>query len=277
MTSSNVVSGVLLDVDGVLVVSWEALPGARESLEWLRREQVPFLLATNTTTASRSTLADKLRKAGLQVEPAEIVTAPVITASYLRAHHPGARCFLLAKGDVAADLEGIEFSDSDADVVVIAGAEEAFSYENLNRAFRMLRDGAALVAMHRNISWMTAEGAKLDAGPYVTALEEATGVHATVVGKPSTQFFMQAVDLLGVPAESVAMVGDDIASDVLAAQAAGLTGVLVRTGKFTEESLARSETQPHHVIDSISGITSLLGGRSAGHREGSADAPSPDR
>ena len=272
MAQSNALSGVLLDVDGVLVISWEALSGARESLEWLRRQGIPFLLATNTTTASRSTLAQKPRDAGLQVEPTEIVTAPVITASYLRSHHPGARCFLLAKGDVAADLEGIEFSDAAADVVVIAGAEEAFTYENLNRAFRMLSDGAALVAMHRNVSWMTAEGPKLDAGPFVSALEEATGVEATVVGKPSADFFTEAVELLGVPAERVAMVGDDIANDVIAAQAAGLTGVLVRTGKFTEESLERSATRPHHVVDSVSGITSLLGGRSAA----GAKAPVPE-
>ena len=113
--------GLLLDVDGVLVVSWEALPGAIDTLAWLRREEIPFLLATNTTIASRATLASMLGDAGLAVEPNEIVTAPVITAAYLASHHPGARCFLLAKGDAIDDMEGVEVTDSDADVVVVAG------------------------------------------------------------------------------------------------------------------------------------------------------------
>ena len=256
--ASGEVRGLLLDVDGVLVVSWEALSGAPETLAALRRDEVPFLLATNTTTMSRASLAAKLSEAGLQVDPGEVVTAPVITASYLRSHHPGARCYLLAKGDVAEDLAGIELTDSQADVVVLAGAEEVFTYENLDRAFRMLLEGAALVAMHRNLSWMTSEGPKLDAGAYVRALEEAAGVEATVVGKPSADFFRQAVELLGLPAERVAMVGDDVLSDVLAAQRAGLTGVLVRTGKFSEGALADAPACPDHVVGSIADVPRAL-------------------
>jgi HAD superfamily hydrolase (TIGR01458 family) len=250
--------GLLLDVDGVLVVSWEALPGAIDTLAWLRREEIPFLLATNTTIASRATLASMLGDAGLAVEPNEIVTAPVITAAYLASHHPGARCFLLAKGDAIDDMEGVEVTDSDADVVVVAGAEEGFSYENMNRAFRLLLEGASLVTMHRNVSWMTSEGLKLDAGPYVTALEEAAKVKATVVGKPSRDFFRQAAELLGIPPAEAAMVGDDVQSDVLAAQHAGLTGVLVRTGKFSEESLSSARERPDHVIDSVARLRDLL-------------------
>lgn len=253
------VRGLLLDVDGVLVVSWEALPGAREALESLRSADVPFLLATNTTTASRATLAAKLQRAGFAVEPSEIVTAPVVTASYLAQKHPGARCYLLAKGDVAEDLTGVELTDSQADVVVVAGAEEAFTYDNLDRAFRMLLEGAALVAMHRNLWWMTSEGPKLDAGAYIRALEEAAGVEATVVGKPAADFFRAGVELLGLPHESVAMVGDDVTNDVLAAQEAGLTGVLVRTGKFTEKALDDAPGRPDHVVASVAEVPRLLG------------------
>jgi HAD superfamily hydrolase (TIGR01458 family) len=253
MTASGV-EAVLLDIDGVLVVSWEALPGAPESLTWLRDNDVPYLLATNTTTLSRASLADKLREAGFDVDAAQLITAPAITAAYLASHHRAARCFLLAKGDVADDLEGVSIVDDDADVVIVAGAEEAFSYDNMNRAYRMLSEGAALVAMHRNVSWMTSEGPKLDAGPYIRALEEAAGVEASVMGKPSPDFFREAVRILGAPAERVAMIGDDVANDVLAAQDVGLTGVLVRTGKFTPESLERAPARPDHVLDSIADL-----------------------
>jgi HAD superfamily hydrolase (TIGR01458 family) len=146
-------------------------------------------------------------------------------------------------------------------VVVIGGAEENFTYERLNKAFRMLMDGAALVTMHRNMYWKTDEGLTLDAGAFVTGLEEAAGVEATVTGKPSQAIFESACRELGLEPERVAMVGDDVENDVLAAQAVGLTGVLVRTGKFTEEALRRARGRPDAVIDSIAALPGWLDDR----------------
>lgn len=261
------IRGVLLDIDGTLVVSWRPIEGAPETLARLREAGIPFRLLTNTTTKSRGSLAAALREAGFAVEPEEVVTAVMATAAYLRSHHPGARCFLLAKGDAAADLEGVELVEEEADVVVIGGTdvlrpgerEEIFTYENLNRAFRMLAEGAALVAMHRNLSWVTEEGLTLDTGVFLRGLEEAAGVRAEVVGKPSADFFLSAVDLLGVPPERAAMVGDDLRNDVLAAQAVGLTGMLVRTGKFREEELEGLAERPDHVLGSVAELPDLLG------------------
>lgn len=252
------IDGLLLDIDGVLVVSWKPLPGALRAMAWLRGAPISFRLVTNTSTHSRASLAVTLGEAGFDVRPEELVTAPVATAGYLRTRHPGARCLLLAKGDVAEDFAGIELVREEADVVVVGGAEEKFTYDNLNLAFRMLMGGAALVAMHRNLSWMTEGGWQLDAGAFIRGLEEAAGVKARVVGKPSAEFFHQAVAHLGIPPERVAMVGDDIEADVLAAQAAGLTGVLVRTGKFRPEDLERAPGRPDHVIDSVADLPALL-------------------
>ncbi len=252
------IDGVLLDVDGVLVVSWEPIPGAVEALRWLREQGVPFRLVTNTTTVPRSRMAETLRAAGFDVAPEDLLTAPVATAAYLRANHPGARCFLLGIEDIAEDLAGIDLVSDHADVVVVAGADEAFHFDNLNRAFRMLLDGAALVAMQRNLSWMEAAGPSLDAGAYLLGLEAAAGVAAVVAGKPSPDFFRSGLDLLGLPAQRVAMVGDDVEYDVLAAQAVGITGILVRTGKFRPEHLERASGSPDHVVDSLADLPDLI-------------------
>ena len=254
------IDGVLLDVDGVLVVSWEPIPGAVEALRWLRDQGVPFRLVTNTTTVPRSRMAETLRAAGFDVAPEDLLTAPVATASYLRAHYPGARVYLLGETGVAQDLDGVTLIENEpADVVVVGGADEAFTFHNLNTAFRMLLNGAALVAMHRNFSWLTDEGLCLDAGAYVAGLEAATGLAAAVTGKPSADFFGSGLEALGLPAGRVAMVGDDLANDVMAAQALGMTGVLTRTGKFRQEDLDRSAARPDHVVDSIADVPDLLG------------------
>jgi HAD superfamily hydrolase (TIGR01458 family) len=253
------IEGLLLDMDGVLALSFAPMPGAVETLAWIRERGIPFRIVTNTTTHARADLASTLRAGGFDLEAEEIVTAVVGTGAYLRSHHPGARVMLLTDGDPRQDLEGVALvgPGEDADVVVLGGASDEFTYANLNHAFRLVMGGASLVGMHRNLYWRTADGLELDGGAFLIGLEEAAGVRATVCGKPSPAFFESALALLGAPAERVGMVGDDIVNDVLAAQACGLTGVLVRTGKFTESDLEKG--RPDHVLGSFADLPELLG------------------
>ena len=251
------VDGLLLDIDGVLAVSWVPLPGAIEAMAWLR-ERIPFRLITNTTTHTRRDLAATLRGAGFDVDPEEIVTAVTATASHLREHHAGGRAFVLTDGSPGEDLAGVSLVDDpgDADVIVIGGACDDFTYDAVNRIFRRLMGGAALVGMHRNLYWKTARGWELDGGAYIAGLEEAANTTATICGKPARAYFEAALFPLGVPAERAAMVGDDITNDVEGARAAGLTGVLVRTGKFRDEDLENGS--PDVVLGSLADVPAWL-------------------
>jgi HAD superfamily hydrolase (TIGR01458 family) len=254
------VSGLLIDIDGVLTLSWSPIVGVADALATLRRSGLPLRFATNTTTRTRAEVARRLTDLGMSAEPDEILTAPAVTAAYLRSNHPGARCYLLNEGDITADLSGVDLvDDAPADVVVVGGAGPVFTYERVNRAFRLLLDGADFVAMHRNLLWRTIVGFELDSGAYVEALRLATGVEPVVLGKPAAGFFRSGVAELGVDADRVAMVGDDIDSDVLAAQALGLRGVLVRTGKFRRETLDSAPMRPDAVVDSFADVPALLG------------------
>ncbi len=118
-------------------------------------------------------------------------------------------------------------------------------------------DGASLVAMHRNLYWKTARGFELDAGAYVLGLEAASGALATVCGKPAAAYFQAALDLLGIEAARGVMVGDDVTNDVEGARAAGITGVLVRTGKYRPGDERRGD--PDAVIDRLSDLPAWLG------------------
>jgi HAD superfamily hydrolase (TIGR01458 family) len=252
------VEGLLLDMDGVLALSFEPMPGAVDTLAWIKGKGIPFRIVTNTTTHSRAALAETLRAGGFDIVAGDIITAVVGTAVHLRVHHPDADVMLLTDGDAREDLDGIAVvgAGDPADVVVVGGAGDDFTYEHLNHAFRLLMEGASLVAMHRNLYWRTADGLELDAGAYVAGLEAAANVVATICGKPAPSFFDSALRLLGLPADRVAMVGDDIVNDVLGAQASGLTGVLVRTGKFMESDLSKG--RPDHVLGSFAELPSIL-------------------
>jgi ribonucleotide monophosphatase NagD (HAD superfamily) len=136
---------------------------------------------------------------------------------------------------------------------VIGDSEDQLTYENLDRAFRQIRDGARFVAMHRNPWWVTAAGPTLDSGALVVGLEYATGRRATVAGKPSPTVFRAAfADLAAGLAgtgkrlrrREVAMVGDDLRTDLAPARRLGMRTVLVLTGKHGAEDLARVRQQP---------------------------------
>lgn len=252
------VEGVLLDIDGVLAVSWEALPGAVDTVTWLRERGMPFRLITNTTTHTRAALARTLSDAGIAVDAHEIVTAVTATATYLRHRHPDARVFVLSDGDAREDLDGVQLVDDDMDVVVLGGAYEGFDYPTMNRVFRALMDGAAFVAMHRNLYWRTTDGWQLDGGAFVAGLEEATGRRAVVCGKPAEAYFAAALAEIGAAPERAVMVGDDVENDVLGAQAVGIRGILVRTGKFRTEDLEHADDGPDVVLDSIADLPAHL-------------------
>ena len=253
------IDGVLLDIDGVLSVSWKPIPGSIQAMAAFRRAALSVCLITNTTTHTCRALARTLNDAGFDVEPEQIVTAVTATAEHLRTAHPGAAVFVLSDGDARDDMDDVQLVDAPegADVIVLGGASVDFTYDAINRSFRRLMDGAALVAMHRNLYWKTAHGFELDAGAYVTGLEAASGAEAVVCGKPAAEYFRAALQVLGLPAERAAMVGDDIVNDVGGARAVGLTGVLVRTGKYRDGDLERGAADA--VVDSLADVPRWLG------------------
>ena len=255
------IQAILLDIDGVLHVSGEAIPGAPDAVRRLRQDGHRVRLVTNNTTRARSQLASELRALGFDVDEEEIETAPFAAARALA----GKRVLALTMAAIRSDLdEHVELVDEGADAVLVGGADESeetgrvFAYPNLNRAFAELRRGARLVALHRNGWWQTARGPLLDAGAYVAGLEYAAEAEAEVVGKPTRAYFESALAALGAEPGEALMVGDDVESDVGGAKAAGLRGILVRTGKFREEALAAAQPKPDAVIDSVADLPGAL-------------------
>lgn len=253
------IQGLLIDLDGTMYQAGELIPGALDTARWLRERRIPFLFTTNTSRKSRRAVARTLSGLGLDVDEAEILTANVAAARWLEKHHIS-RVQLLVSEAAEEDFSDFERTDHEPEAVLVADLGEGFTFEILNAAFQSLLHGARLVAMHKNRFWITRAGPTLDAGPFVAALEYATGIEAILVGKPAPAFFDLAAGLLGIDRDGLAVVGDDPESDIRGGNAAGLTTVQVRTGKFDwkRHDTAPPEEMPDQVIDSVATLPEVL-------------------
>jgi HAD superfamily hydrolase (TIGR01458 family) len=251
---------ILLDIDGVLHVSGEPISGAADAVDELRRRGHALRFVSNNSTRPRHGLAEELRGMGFAIEDSELQTTPSAAARELA----GKRVLALVMASVVDDLDELELVGDHAEAVLIGGCDETlepnqvFSYMNLARAFDEIQAGAAFYCLHKNRWWQTARGPMLDAGAFVAGLEYATGVEATVLGKPSPSYFAAALDALEAEPERTWLVTDDVEEDVPGARLFGMRTALVRTGKFRPEALEGARVSPDIVVSSLAQFPALL-------------------
>jgi HAD superfamily hydrolase (TIGR01458 family) len=258
----------LIDLDGVLYVGNRPVPGAKECLRSLEDSGYSYRFVSNSTRRARSSVAKRLRGLGYNIPEEQIFTPPLAAIRHMTSSGRN-RCYLLTTGDVYRDfqeagasivLEADGSADERADYVIVGDAGENFTFQNLNRAMRILLEGAELLALEKDRYWREAEGLVLSAGPFVAALEYATAKTAKLMGKPSAEFFRLALEDMGASPREAAMIGDDIYTDVEGAQKMGISGVLVKTGKYREDVAKSSGVRPDLVLDSIAQLPEHLQG-----------------
>jgi len=239
------VRAFLLDLDGVIVTAGTAVPGAADAIAGLERRSVPYRIVTNTSAVSRATLSRWSSKLGAPIPAERFESALSASAAWTARTFPVGPLYVLASDDAKSEFAGQRLMSHEeagapgaaAAAVVIGDSPEEATFDNLNRAFRLIRGGARLIGMHRNPWWLTPEGPTLDSGSFVVGLEFAAETRATIVGKPTPAFFTQSIRDLrkevgrDLARGDIAMVGDDVRTDVRASQRAGLRGILVLSGK----------------------------------------------
>ena len=257
MPMNKSIKGLLLDMDGVLYVGNQLIDGARETIEWLRNKGIPFRFITNTTTRTPDSLIAKLDRIRLKVRAEEVFTAVTATLGYLKGRGEPS-CHLLLRDEIKPLFKSFPTDADNPDYVVIGDIGATWNYENLNKVFNMLMRGSKLICMHRNKFWQGEDGLKMDIGAFVAALEYVSDKSALVIGKPSPAFFQQALQSLGLERDEVAILGDDIDSDIGGGQASDMRGILVMTGKYREEYVSRSSVRPDFIIESIKELPRLM-------------------
>ena len=244
---------ILIDLAGVLHIDDEPLPGAADALVALRASGLPIRFLTNTTRSPRSRIVANLRQMGFAIAPEEIQTAVLATRNLVRQRklHP----HYLVHPDIADE---IGFSHAEPDAVVLGDAGHHFDFESLNKVFRLLMQGLPFIVMARNRYFMEKDGLTLDMGAFVAGLEYSTGRSAEVVGKPAAPFFLTALDELGIAPEQAVVIGDDLSDDIGGAQAAGIPGILVRTGKFRAADEDHPQLRPAMIVDDFPAAVATL-------------------
>jgi HAD superfamily hydrolase (TIGR01458 family) len=220
---------VLIDFDGVIKLGDKIAGDAAEFFSFLKENDIPFFLISNSTLRTSDEMLEFVKKNGINADiPA--MTAVNATLSYVRENYK--RVSVYCRDHIKPLFAEFDY-DENPEAVVLGDIADRWNYETMNEIFRKVWNGADMIAMHKNRYWEPdGKTLTMDAGAFITAIEYATSRDATVIGKPSPIYFQTALKQLGFKADSeFIMIGDDVESDIKAAQSIGGTGILVYTGK----------------------------------------------
>jgi len=249
---------ILFDLDGVLYTGENAIDGAADVINWCLDNAIPHLFLTNTTSRPRSALVDKLANFHIRSTPDDFLTPAVAALQWLRRNIDGKIALFIpdATREEFSDFEQCQQnSEQGAQAVIIGDLGEDWDFTTLNRAFRLLMSSpeVKLLALGMTRYWRAEDGLRLDAAPFVKALEHASNRKAIVLGKPSKEFYSSALEKLGCNANETIMIGDDIRGDIEASQSVDIRGLLVKTGKYQDADLELG-IKPYDVFDSIADL-----------------------
>jgi len=245
----------LLDLDGVLYVGNDMINGAADTVRWLQKRGLALAGVTNTTTQSRRMVAEKLATLGIPLAEESLYTPAALARRIIGSDSAA----LFIRDALREDLRSVRETDHRPDYVVMGDiGGNGYSPELLAKLFAMVMDGAKILALHKNRFWQKPDGLHLDIGPFVAAIEYATGQSATVLGKPSPAFFEAVCSALASKPSHCLMVGDDIESDIGGAASAGLKTALVKTGKYREAFAKQTGIKADLLIPSIADLPDAL-------------------
>ncbi len=253
---SQMIRGVIFDIDGVLEYQGDVYPYAVDTIQRLRNCGLTVRFLTNSTLKSRASCARTLREKGFTVFDHEVFTASSITAAYLRLLRPRS-CWIMLDGEGRDEFQDFRQDYENPEYVVIGDNRSCFDFGHLNRVLRMLLNGTRLIGMQSELTDTSMGRAELNVGSWVGMLERASGVRAIYVGKPHSFAFELALQSMVLGNKQVAMIGDRLTSDVMGASKIGLQTMLVTTGEFRPSDI-KNDIQPDFIINSIQDVPDII-------------------
>lgn len=249
------------DLDGVLSVGKEnpSYLGGREVVVKIKSLGKKAALLTNDSTHTREEIHQNLSRLGFSFDLHEILTSSYLTGLYLTQRFGKTGFFLIGEEGLQRELEAAgHYQTQDKPTVVVVGLDRKLSYEKLDKALRLLRNGGLLIGSYGGAIYMSNHGPAMSAGPIIKALEYGSGKRAIIIGKPSPRMFRLALDHAHEKPRNAVMIGDQLETDLMGAHRAGVHTILVLTGVENRESMARSEFRPEMVIETVDSLIDSL-------------------
>ena len=247
--------GFICDMDGVIYLGNQLLPGVREFVSWLNENDKQFLFLTNSSERSPKELRQQLQRMGLDIGEEHFYTSALATAAFLKKQAPGCTAFVIgAPGLLNALYDvGVTMNDVDPDYVIV-GETASYNYEVITKAVRLVLNGARLIATNSDLTGPTEFGIAPACRSLVAPIELATGKKAYFMGKPNPLMMRTGLHLLGVHSEEAAMVGDRMDTDIVAGIECGLDTVLVLSGVTDREGIEHFPYRPRLVLNGVGDI-----------------------
>jgi 4-nitrophenyl phosphatase len=248
------ISHLLIDMDGVLYRGDRPLPRLQEFIAFLRREPIPFMMLTNNSTKTPQQYAEKLARMGVQISQSEVLTSGQATARFLSRDHPsGTRVHVFGHDSLRQAIEEEGFVLADEDVAVVAASmDRAVTYEKLKRASLLIRGGARFVATNLDPTYPSEEGMLPGTGTLIAALATASETKPVAVGKPEPTMFELALEAMGTRAETTAMLGDRVDTDLVGGRRAGCKTIGVLSGSSGQAEM--EAFGPDFLFEGIAGL-----------------------
>ena len=247
--------GFICDMDGVIYLGNQLLPGVAEFVNWLNENDKRFLFLTNSSERSPKELRQKLQRMGLDIDEEHFYTSALATAAFLKKQAPGCTAFVIgAPGLLNALYDvGVTMNDVDPDYVIV-GETASYNYEVITKAVRLVLNGARLIATNSDLTGPTEFGIAPACRSLVAPVELATGRKAYFMGKPNPLMMRTGLHLLGVHSEEAAMVGDRMDTDVIAGMESGLATVLVLSGCTSRTDVNDYPYRPTYILNGVGEI-----------------------
>lgn len=254
----------LTDMDGVLVHEDKALPGASDFIEALKSTGTPFLVLTNNSIYTPRDLSWRLHNSGIEVPEQNIWTSALATAAFLRSQtKPGDVCTAYAIGEAglttALHEAGVILTDTSPKYVVL-GETRNYSFSQITTAVRLIEHGSKFILTNPDVSGPSEQGTLPAAGAVAAMLTAVTGMDPLSIGKPNSIMFRAGLNMIGAHSESTAMVGDNMATDILTGIEAGLETFMVLTGVSNGDTPSKYAYAPDHIVDGVGDLVSLVAG-----------------
>ena len=254
----NEKKGFICDMDGVIYHGNRLLPGVKEFVDWLYRENKHFLFLTNSSERSPKELQQKLARMGLDVDESHFYTSALATARFISSQAPGCSAYVIGGAGLIMALhdEGITMNDVDPDYVII-GEGNSYNYENILKAVRLVLKGAKLIGTNSDLTGPAEDGIIPACRAMIAPIEMATGQTAYFVGKPNPLMMRTGLKMLNCHSAEAVMVGDRMDTDVISGMESGMSTVLVLSGVSTRETLKTYAYRPSIVLDGVGDIPAI--------------------